>query len=517
MRRVWHGSASGAASTRLDSETCQQGAPARDLALFLYNLPVVEEPDMNERDAAAAYLETRQEMLVTLTKDIWEHPQVGFEEMYAADRHAAALEAEGFSLSRATAGLRTAFVGEWGSGAPVIAILGEYDALPGLSQEVAATRQPVVPGAPGHACGHNLLGTAALGAALAAKHAMEAGRIPGTVRYFGCPAEETLMGKVFMAREGAFDGLDAVLTWHPMYANTLWAASSAALNSFKLSFHGRSAHAAGAPESGRSALDAVLLTDVGVNYLREHIIPDARIHCVVTHGGEAPNIVPSYAQSWYYVRAPKRTQVESIYERVLNVARGAALMTETTLETELVTACYDFVPNDAIQQVLLRNMKHVGAPVFTQADVSFARELQATLPAGAVEDALQSLGKTRDELGDPLCSVVLDEVGTLRKGTVQPVSTDVGDVSYIVPTAQFTACCMPLGVPLHSWQAVASCGSRIGFTSMLFAARVLALTALDLLGDPAVLREARSEHDRATGGGPYRSPIPAELKAPGQS
>lgn len=471
---------------------------------------------MSGHDVALAYLTAQRGKLDSLAKDVWEHPQVGFEETYAADQQAATLEAEGFRVRRTVAGLLTAFVAEWGAGAPVVGILGEYDALPGLSQEVSATKKPVVPGAAGHACGHNLLGTAALGAALAAKRAMSAQSIRGTLRYFGCPAEETLMGKVFMAREGVFDGLDAVLTWHPMYANTLWAASSAALNSFKLSFHGRSAHAAGAPEAGRSALDAVMLTDVGINYLREHVIPDARIHCIVTHGGEAPNIVPEYAQSWYYVRAPKRSQVETIYERVLNVARGAALMTDTTLEVELVAACFDFLPNDAVQQVLLRNMKRVGAPFFSEGDVSFARALQATLPLETVDEALQSLGRPKDEVGDPLCTGVLDDVDTLRKGTVQPVSTDVGDVSYIAPTAQFTACCMPLGVPLHSWQAVASCGSGIGFASMLFAAKVLALTALDLLGDPILLTEARRELDRATGGRTYNCPIPPGLKAPGQ-
>ena len=490
----------------------EKRAPAR----FMYNLRVAKEPLMSSHDVALAYLTVQREKLVSLARGIWEHPQVGFEETYAADLQAATLEAEGFRVRRAVAGLRTAFVAEWGAGAPVIGILGEYDALPGLSQEVSATKKPAAPGAPGHACGHNLLGTAALGAALAAKRAMSAQGIRGTVRYFGCPAEETLMGKVFMAREGLFDGLDAVLTWHPMYANTLWAASSTALNSFKLSFHGRSAHAAGAPEAGRSALDAVMLTDVGVNYLREHVIPEARIHCVVTHGGEAPNIVPAFAQSWYYVRAPKRPQVQTIYERVLNVARGAALMTDTTLEVELVAACHDFLPNDAVQQVLLSNMKRVGAPVFSEDDVSFARALQATLPPAAADDALQALGRARDEVGDPLCIRVLDDVGTLRKGTVQPVSTDVGDVSYIAPTAQLTACCMPLGVPLHSWQAVASCGSGIGFTAMLFAAKALALTALDLFGDPAILSEARREFDRATGGKPYSCPIPPGLKAPGQ-
>ncbi len=471
---------------------------------------------MSTRDIALAYLDNERGKFVAVAKDVWEHPQVGFEETHAAELHAAMLEAEGFRLDRRAAHLSTAFVAEWGTGDPVIGILGEYDALPGLSQQVSAVKQAVTPGAPGHACGHNLLGTAAVGAAIAARRAMELKRISGRVCFFGCPAEETLMGKVFMAREGVFDGLDAVLTWHPMYANTLWAASSAALNSFKLSFRGVSAHAAGAPEAGRSALDAVVLTDVGVNYLREHVIPDVRIHCVVTHGGEAPNIVPAYAQSWYYVRAPRRPQVESIYERVLNVARGAALMTDTTLEVELVAACYDFLPNDAVQQVLLRNMKQIGAPRFDAGDVSFATELQASLPSGAVEDALQALGRTREEVGDPLCDVVLDEVGTLRRGTVQPVSTDVGDVSYIAPTAQMTACCMPLGVPLHSWQAAASCGSGIGFAAMLFAAKSLAAATLELMESPGVLKSAREEFERATGQRPYQCPIPPGLRAPGQ-
>ncbi len=397
-------------------------------------------------------------------------------------------------------------------GSPVIGILGEYDALPGLSQKVVAKREPVEEGGPGHACGHNLLGVAGLGAALAVKATLESSPVSGTIRYYGCPAEETLIGKVFMARDGLFDDLYAALTWHPMYANTLWASASTAVNSFKLSFHGRSAHAAGAPEAGRSALDAVMLTDVGVNYLREHIPSDVRIHCVVTHGGEAPNIVPAYAQSWYYVRAPKRSQLEQIYERVLNVARGAALMTETTLEVELVAACHDYLPNETLGRVMLRNMQELGPPPFDAEDRTFAEELKATLPPGMLEDALRAHGRTREEIGDPLCSVVLDDVGTLARGTVQPVSTDVGDVSQITPTAQITTCCKPLGVAAHSWQTTAATGSEIGFKGMMLAARVLALSALDLLASPGTLSAAREEMNRAMDGRLYECPLPEGLR-----
>jgi len=469
---------------------------------------------MSERGDVGAWVDTNGDALVSLAADIWRHPQLGFCEEHAAVRIATELRQAGFAVTMPVSGIETAFIAERGSGRPVIGFLGEYDALPGLSQQVSAVREPVEPGAPGHACGHNLLGVAAMGAAIAVKNVMVRDSLQGTVRFFGCPAEETLMGKVFMARDGLFDGLDAVLTWHPMSVNTVWAASSTALNSFKLSFHGLSAHAASSPHAGRSALDAVMLTDVGVNYLREHIVPEARIHCVVTCGGEAPNIVPAFAQSWYYVRAPRRAQVERIYERVLNVARGAALMTETSLQTEMVAACYEYLPNATLQRVLLRAMREAGAPAFTADETRFARELQGTLPAGAVDAALDAYGCTREEVGDALCTAVIDDVGTLRHGTVQPVSTDVGDVSQIAPTAQLTACCMPLGVPLHSWQAVASCGSPIGFRSMLFVAKALALAAVDLLQQPSVVASAREEFVQATGGKPYACPIPRGLTPP---
>ena len=467
---------------------------------------------MSGRNDVLSCLDENRERLVALARDIWEHPQVGFAEEYASDLIAGVLREAGFRVQKPVAEIPTAFVAERGSGSPVIGILGEYDALPGLSQKVLAQKEPVEEGGPGHACGHNLLGVAGLGAALAVKATLESSAVSGTIRYYGCPAEETLIGKVFMARDGLFDDLDAALTWHPMYANTLWASASTAVNSFKLSFHGRSAHAAGAPEAGRSALDAVMLTDVGVNYLREHIPSDVRIHCVVTHGGEAPNIVPAYAQSWYYVRAPKRSQLEQIYERVLNVARGAALMTETTLEVELVAACHDFLPNETLGRVMLRNMKELGPPPFDAEDRAFAEELKATLPPDMLEDVLRAHGRTREEIGDPLCTVVLDDAGMLAKGTVQPVSTDVGDVSHITPTAQITTCCMPLGVPVHSWQTTAATGSEIGFKGMMLAARVLALSVLDLLTSQGTLSAAREELDRAMDGRPYECPLPEGLR-----
>ena len=271
---------------------------------------------MHKESDILRYLCDNEKKYIKMASDIWDHPQLGLQETYAAKIIADELEKNGFSLERELADMPTAFAATWGQGKPVIGILAEYDALPGLSQKISAVKNPVNEGQPGHACGHNLYGVGCLGAALAVKKTMEDNGIKGTIKLLGCPAEETLVGKVFMAKAGVFDDLDVAVTWHPMYANTAWNGSSNALNSFKLNFHGVSAHAGSNPEMGRSALDAVMLTDVGVNYLREHIVQEARIHCVVTNGGLAPNIVPDYAQIWYYVRAPRRSQVEEIYPRI---------------------------------------------------------------------------------------------------------------------------------------------------------------------------------------------------------
>jgi len=469
---------------------------------------------MSIEEQALLSIEQNAALLGNLEKDIWNNPQMGFQEAYASKLLSDVMEQAGFRVERRVADLPTAFIAEWGEGSPTIGLLGEYDALPGMSQKTQAVKEPAQNGAPGHACGHNLLGVGSLGAALALKQAMEKERIPGTIRFYGCPAEETLIGKVFMARAGVFNDLDAAVTWHPFFANTIWASESMAMNSFKLNFHGVSAHAANAPHLGRSALDGVMLTDVGVNFMREHIIPDARIHCVVTHGGEAPNIVPSYSQVWYYVRAPKRPQVEELYQRLLNVAKGASLMTDTTHDVDLIAGCYDFMPNHTISRIILNRMKQLGPPQFDAADIEFGRDLRDTVPPEQLEASLRTYRMSREELGDPLSDKVLDKVGSFERGEVTAGSTDVGDVSYITPTGQFTTCCMPLGVAIHSWQSCAATGSGIGLKGMLLAAKVLALTSIDLLTDPNLLTAAKEEFAKATGGKGYVSPLPDDARPP---
>ncbi len=462
---------------------------------------------MSLEEVVASFLDANKGKFAELAKDIWEHPELGMEEFHASKLIADELEKAGFSVNMGVGQMPTAFVLSWGEGNPIIGILGEYDALPGLSQKVSAVREPIEEGGPGHGCGHNLFGVASLGAALAVKEAMEKEKIKGTIRYYGCPAEETLVGKVFMARAGVFDDLDAAITWHPGYVNSVWCSSSNAMNSFKVNFYGIAAHAGGSPEAGRSALDGVQLMDVGVNYLREHIIQEARIHCVITDGGKAPNVVPPYAQVWYYVRAPNREQVDHIYSRVLDIAKGAALMTGTTFDIDFLTGCYDVLPNDIIGDVLLEKLKKAGAPKFTDQEKDVARKLQETFPPGAIEKSLKHLGMTREEVGDPLCEKITPPHG---KGEVMGASTDVGDVSYITPTAQITTCCEALGTPGHSWQNVVTSGSSIGFKGMMLAGWAMALAALDLETKPDILKAARDEFEEKTKGKRYVTPLPKE-------
>lgn len=341
---------------------------------------------------------------------------------------------------------------------------------------------------------------------MALKTAMQQSNIKGTIRFYGCPAEETLVGKVFMARDGAFDDLDAAISWHPGSTNIVWNGSSLALNSFKVNFHGVAAHAGAEPEMGRSALDGVLLMDVGMNYLREHVIDKARIHSVVTSGGQAPNVVPAFAQVWYFVRAPHRRQVDEIYARVLEIAQGAALMSGTRHEIEFITGGYDLLPNNTLSALLLETMQAADGMRFTDQERSFAKDLQATFPAGSVQrdfDWMQKSARSgiaAAEIDNPLWEQVLAHSDTppLMGG-----STDIGDVSWITPTAQLTTCCWPLGTPGHSWQTVASSGSSIGVKGMLFAAQGMALAGLELLTKPALLQAARAEFIKAKNGAEY--------------
>jgi aminobenzoyl-glutamate utilization protein B len=456
-------------------------------------------------------IEHEDEKLAYLAKEIWDHPQIGLQETFAAELLAKECEDAGFTVERGVGQMPTAFVASWGEGKPIIGVLGEYDALPGLSQELSAEKTPIEQGGPGHGCGHNLFGVASFAAALAVKERMQAEKIPGTIRFYGCPAEETLMGKTFMAKDGVFDDLDAAVCWHPGDTNQIWHSSSLAMNSFKVNFYGVAAHGAAAPHLGRSALDGAQLMDIGVNYLREHIIQEARIHSVITSGGQAPNVVPAYAQIWYFVRAPQRSQVEEIYQRMLDIAKGAALMSGTTYDIDFLTGCYDVLPNSVMSNLMLEKLREAGPIEFTEQEKAFAKQLQATFPAGSLDYSYAMLEKnatdgfSKADLENPLWEQV---IGFKPEPQVMAGSTEVGDVSYITPTGQLTTPCWPFGTPPHSWQIVASSGSSIGAKGMLHAAKAMALTAFDLMTKPDLLAAAQKEFKEATAGKPYVSPLP---------
>ncbi|MEM7334008.1 MAG: amidohydrolase [Chloroflexota bacterium] len=466
---------------------------------------------MSAKEIILKHLNNDDEKLAYIAKEIWDNPQVALQETFASNLLSKQLEEAGFSLEWGAGQMDTAFIATWGSGSPIIGFLGEYDALPGLSQTVSSTKTPIEEAGPGHGCGHNLYGTACLGSVLALKEAMEQENIGGTLRFYGCPAEETLVGKTFMAKDGVFDDLDAAISWHPGSTNIVWNGSSLALNSFKVNFHGVAAHAGGSPEMGRSALDGVMLMDVGMNYLREHTIQEARIHSVVTHGGQAPNVVPAYAQVWYFIRAPHREQVDEIYEWVKDIAKGAALMSGTAHDIEFITGCYDVLPNDVMSQLLYEKMVEADGMSFTEQEQAFAKELQASFPEGALDRSFDWMQKkAKHEIPDekkeiPLWTEVIEHSDNppLMGG-----STEVGDVSWITPTGQLTTCCWPLGSPGHSWQIVASSGSSIGAKGMLFAAKGMALAGLELFTNPELLAEAKAEFEKARKGKEYVSPLP---------
>jgi aminobenzoyl-glutamate utilization protein B len=458
----------------------------------------------------AAFLDGRAGDLFRIADQVWDFAEVGFQEVKSSTLQADYLEANGFEVKRGAGGVPTAFVAEWGHGRPYIGYLGEFDALSGVSQAVSPERKPRVEGGPGHGCGHNLLGTGALGAALALKHALEESKTPGTVRYYGCPAEELLAGKVYMARAGVFDDLDVAITWHGGSTNTVRLGSGNAMNSAKFSFHGKTAHAAGDPHNGRSALDGVELMNVGANYLREHVINAARIHYVITEGGGQPNVVPAEAEAWYFVRAPHRDQVEEIYERLVDVARGAALMTGTTFDVKFLTGCYEVLPNETLADVMWRNLQKVGAPKFDEKDMEFARKMAESFDKAGLETMAQS-PEFKDLKGQVLNTTLVPPMGKGRSGGG---STDVGDVSWIVPTVQMSAATVPLGCPGHSWQNCASSGSSIGNKGMVVAAKTMALCGLDLVQHPEEMKKAKAELDEKTKDAPYKCPFPKGRELP---
>jgi len=469
-------------------------------------------PD-NPKEDAVQWISKNRSRLIKISDEIWRTPEVGLQEHMSSALLVGELEKEGFIVQRGVAGMPTAFVASYGKGKPVIGILGEYDALPGLSQKPTTRKEPVVSGAPGHGCGHNIHGTTGMACAIAVKEAMKANGIGGMVKFFGCPAEETLVGKVFMVRDGLFKGVDAALSHHPGSMNAAPLLSHTAMNSVKFHFHGRAAHAAGSPDQGRGATDAVELMNIGVNYLREHVVQEARIHYVIEDGGHEPNVIPPYARSWYYVRAPERDQVESIYKWVLKIADGADLMAGTTHTVEFLTGCYNTLPNRRLSELITKNMREIGAPIYTPEEMAFAREISRTIPQ---EEKVAALRRSKRPDWKELLDVVLDTSipDPWGEGEVAGGSTDVADVGWQTPTVEFQTTSGVVGIPGHSWQRTAMSGVSIGHKSLIFAAQTMAGTALDLMTKPEVLKGVRDEFAARTRGTVYRSPLPPDLKPP---
>jgi aminobenzoyl-glutamate utilization protein B len=451
---------------------------------------------------AVQAVDQRAEELKEVNRAIWNWAEVGLQEHQSARLLIQKLKAAGFDVRDNVAGMPTAFVATYGQGKPVIGILAEYDALPGMSQKVAPRREPVEEGKPGHACGHSGLGTGALGAALAAKVALDTHRLPGTIRLYGTPAEETVIGKVYMTLAGVFDDLDVCLHWHPGTKNQAWAGSSKALVSAKFTFHGTPSHASVSPASGRSALDAVELMNVGANFMREHIKEDARLHYVIVDGGGAPNVVPPTATVWYFCRANTHQDVEYNFRWLKDIAAGAATMTRTKLTLKIDTDCHEIIPNAPLSQLITDNLERVGAPKFTKEEEVFARRLQEPLIA---------------EFGSQFPLAIDDRVHRiLNNPPPSKGSTDVGDISWRVPTGGLNTSCLPAESPGHSWQNVASIGSSIGEKGTLYAAKVLAVTTVQLLQSPDAVAAARADWDQRMEGRKYFTFIPDGQMPPKQ-
>ena len=415
-----------------------------------------------------------------IAHQIWDFAEMGYLEEKSSALLQKTLADAGFSIKTGIAGIPTAFVAEYGSGYPVVAILGEYDALPGLSQQAVPEKKSANKAA-GHACGHHLFGTASTAATIAVKDWLKNNKVQGTIRFYGCPAEEGGSGKVYMVREGVFNDVDVALHWHPGAENEASAGAALANKSAKFRFHGISAHAAGAPERGRSALDGVEAMDAMVNMMREHIPQDARIHYVITDGGKAPNVVPDFAEVYYYARHGQRDVVIDIFDRIVKAAEGAALGTGTTMDYEMIGGTHELLPNLTLQKIMYDNLSKVGGVTYTDEEKAFAEKISQTL-------GYETLNV------DGASGIMPYEEEARAYG-----STDVGDVSFTVPTAGLGTATWVPGTPAHSWQAVAAGGTSIGTKGMMVAAKTITLTAIDLFENPEVVEKAKVELEERRG------------------
>lgn len=469
------------------------------------------------REEIGALIDGRKRDYTDMSDMIWGFAEPRFQEYESSKTQQEYLSSRGFRVRSDLAGEKTAFIAEYGHGKPVLAFLGEFDALSSLQQEADNTSRCLIEGKNnGHGCGHHLLGTASVAAVDALKTYMEEHGIPGTIRYYGCPAEENAGGKAYLVRDGFFGDCDAAITWHPSTTNKTMGADRFLAN-FRVffTFHGISSHAAGAPELGRSALDAVEIMDIGVNYMREHMIDAARIHGAITNsGGIAPNVIPSEAQILYAIRAPKVTQVKKLYERMCDIAKGAALITGTAVDIRQVAAYSNVIKNETLEEIMDAHLRHFVPIGYTKEELGYAekfKEVTTELDKEGLKDMISSVGEKSERqklLQMPLLDFVLDRHFTHGGGG----STDVGDVSWVVPTGQVNVNCYAAGTALHSWQAVAQGKASIAHKGMLTAAKVMACTGVELLTKPELLSQARRDWEDELDGEVYPNPLPEDVK-----
>ena len=456
------------------------------------------------REAVLEWIDRMKPDYDATAKYIWENPELSLVEYRSSARLMGWLKKNGFQVKAGICGMDTAFVASSGSGKPVIGFLAEYDALPNLSQQPGcAVARPIHSGAPGHGCAHNLYGASSVTAAIAAAQAVQKYGIEGTVTVFGCPAEETLVGKVYMNRERIFDAADILLSWHPSDQNGADYISYLAMKSAKFQFFGRSAHGAAAPDHGRNALSAVQLMNAGVSYMREHVVQEARIHNVISSGGETPNNVPPFAENYYFIRAPRTAQLDEIWNWMLDIAQGAALMTQTKMRYELLTAIYERLSNRTLARMGDEIARSIGPPPFTPEDQRFGREI------------IKSLGK--DAVDEPFSTRVVspDFSRTFPDVFCKKATNDQGNLSWRVPLLTFSAATQAKSTPYHSWQMVSQANSPAALKAGLLVSKWLAVSALTLFDKPQIIREAQKElRGYLRDFGKYRDPIPPELKVP---
>jgi aminobenzoyl-glutamate utilization protein B len=458
------------------------------MAVSLYGQPGKKYG--KEKDAVIQFIESIREELIMASDTIWTNPEIGLEEYISSKLLADFAEKNGFKVERGISSMPTAFIASFGSGKPVIGITGEYDALPGLSQKAISKKEAAIEGDPGHGCGHNLIGAGALGAALAIKTLIENGSIKGSIRYYGTPAEENYGGKLYMARDGYFDDLEICLNWHPYDITKTFIRDSYALFDYSVRFHGKTAHASSNPWDGRSSLDAVESFVNGINLLREHVKPTVRMHYVITRGGDIPNVVPDNTEVWLWTRDFDMNNLFKLDERIKDIAKGASMIAGVEQEIILNSGLYNILPNIKGSELLQSNLELLEPISFSRSENEFAYQIQED--SGLKKTGLRSQPFTMDEaLVDP-----------------GDITSDMGDVSWIVPTITLLAVCMPEDVPAHSWGSTASFGSSIGHKGMIYASKALAMTMIDLYKNPDQINTIKNEFTERKGLLVYKTMLP---------